>query len=112
MSEKMKVAYIAGPYRADTISEIRHNIRRAEDAAEVLWKSGYAVICPHKNSGFFDGLVPDKQFLDAGLRFVEIADVVFVLKGWPGSVGSKAEVDRAKELGIEIDYMFVGPGMD
>jgi len=104
---EMKLAFICGPYRAGTITEIGDNIQRAKEASKVLWKSGYAVICPHMNSAMLDGLVPDKQFLDAGLLMIEKCDVVFVLKNWSSSEGSKAEVIHAKAKGIEVDYRFV-----
>jgi len=106
MADKMKIAYVCGPYRADTIVGTGDNIQRAKEAAKVLWKSGYAVLCPHMNSAMLDGLVPDKQFLAAGLRMLEVSDVVFVLDKWSGSKGSVAEVKRAKKKKIKIDYSF------
>ena len=60
---KMKIAYIAGPYRAKTYSEIDLHILNAQQVAIQLWQIGYAVICPHKNTAHFEGLAPDNIWL-------------------------------------------------
>ena len=45
-----RVAYIAGPYRADSRRGIWQNIRRAAEAGVVVARKGYAVIVPHCTS--------------------------------------------------------------
>ena len=60
----MKVAYVAGPYRAPTPYQTLRNIREAEYIALKLWKMGYAVICPHKNTSLFDGECDDSTWLE------------------------------------------------
>ena len=52
---------------------------------------GYAVICPHKNSGFFDGVVPDKQFLYCGIEILSRCDCAVLVEGWDKSAGSRDE---------------------
>src|SRR4051812_24706808 len=47
---RMKLIYIAGPYRAATEWQVVQNIRRAEALALAVWQSGAACICPHKNT--------------------------------------------------------------
>jgi hypothetical protein len=42
----MRIAYVSGPYRANSIRQVLHNIRAAEEVAIQLWKFGYAVISP------------------------------------------------------------------
>ena len=100
----MKVAYIAGPYRARTIFGRILNIYRARKVAINFWKKGYTVICPHMNSAFFDGKALDKTFLDGYLRLVEASDVLIMLPGWLNSSGSKAEHKLATSLKKEIIY--------
>ena len=100
----MQIAYIVGPYRAKTIYEIKENIRRAEQYAVKYWQLGYAVICPHKNSAFFDGIVPDQSFLDGDIEIIKRCDIVVMTPGWEKSSGSVNELEFAKELGLTIIY--------
>lgn len=104
----MKVAYIAGPFRASTFWGIVQNVRAAEAVALKYWKLGYAVICPHTNTANFDGAVPKDieqlVWLDGDLEFLRRADVVVAMSTWEKSTGAKAEIALAKELGKEIIY--------
>ena len=61
--KKMPLAYVAGPYRSDSGHGIYQNIRRAEKVALKLWRLGFSVICPHKNTEHFDGACPDDVWL-------------------------------------------------
>ena len=101
----MKVVYLAGPYRAKTIHKVVENIRTAEKYAIELWKKGYAVICPHKNSALLDGVVPDDYFLGGDHEILKRCDIVYMLPGWEKSAGASAEHQLAKNLGIEIIYI-------
>lgn len=98
----MKVAYVAGPYRAKTIYEITQNIERAKRLAVKLWKKGYAVICPHANSALMDGACDDAVFLDGGLELLRRSDFVVLLDGWKESAGTFKEVELAHELDIPV----------
>lgn len=100
----MKVVYIIGPYRAQTIRGIEKNIIRAAELAEKYWKKGFMAFCPHKNSGMFDGVVPDEVFLEGGLELLRRCDAAAVLSGWEDSEGSIAEINLAQEIGIPIYY--------
>lgn len=104
----MKIAYIAGPYRSTSASGIMTNIRNAEKIAIEFWRKGYAVLCPHKNSAFFDGLAPDSVWLEGDLEFIRRlipgTDVIIMVPGWTESEGAKAERELAMSLGIEILY--------
>lgn len=101
----MNVAYIAGPYRADTVHGIVTNICAAEAAAVQLWNSGYAVICPHKNTGLLDGAIPDHVILDGDKELLRRCDLCVMLPGWQRSIGARAEEALAEELGMPILYM-------
>ncbi len=92
------VAYVAGPYRADTINGVLENIQRARDVALKLWQAGYTVICPHLNSALMDGACPDEAFLEGGLELVRRSDVVVLVGDWEKSEGTLAELELAIEL--------------
>jgi hypothetical protein len=104
----MKIAYIAGPYRDESIVIIGENINHAAEYAKKYWLKGYMAFCPHKNAAFFEGLVPDKVFLKGGLEFIKRMipgkDIIVMIPGWMLSPGSHEERDLAIDLGIEIIY--------
>lgn len=100
----MKLAYIAGPYRADTINGTVENIRRAEATAKEYWRSGYAVICPHKNSGLLDGIISDNHFLAGDLEIMRRCDIAVFIPGWQFSEGAKKEHEAAIKWNMQIHY--------
>jgi hypothetical protein len=100
----MRVAYIAGPYRAPAAHGIVQNIRRAEAVALKYWKLGYAVICPHKNTALFDGTCADSTWLDGDLEILARCDVIVMMKGWEKSQGAAEELQHAESLAKEVIY--------
>lgn len=96
----MKIAYLSAPYSAPTQNEVYENIQTARRLSVALWKLGYAVICPHLNSMFMDGVVPYERFLEADLTILSKCDVLFAYR-WRESDGATAEVRRALKLGLE-----------
>lgn len=100
----MKVAYIVGPYRAKNGRTILENIRAAEAVAIKYWRLGYAVICPHLNTAFFDGLCEDHVWLDGDLEIVKRCDVLVAMHNWKESAGSVRELQLAESIGKEILY--------
>jgi len=104
MDDGPKLAYIAGPYKAATARGIVENIQKAEAVAIKYWKAGYAVICPHKNSALFDGIIPDGEWIKRDLIILSRCDVIVMMQGWKDSEGAKKEHDFALQNGIEIIY--------
>lgn len=101
---KMKIAFISGPYRADTEWEVKKNIERAESYALKYWREGYAVICPHKNTAFMGGSLPDHFWLRGCQAFVSVSDLVVMIPGWEKSKGAKEELSLAAKMGKAIIY--------
>jgi len=99
-----EVAYIAGPYRADTHYGINQNIAAAEAVAMKYWRKGYAVICPHKNTAHFDGGMPDETWLNGDLQILSRCDVIVMMKNWGKSEGARSELTFAKIRGIEVIF--------
>ncbi|MFA5036700.1 MAG: DUF4406 domain-containing protein [Candidatus Izemoplasmatales bacterium] len=100
----MKVVYIAGKFRASTHYQIHLNIIHAEAAALKWWKQGYSVICPHLNTAHFQNECSDDVWLKGCEELVRRSDIVYMLKGWETSQGSRRELELAIELGKEIEY--------
>ena len=99
---KPKKVQIAGPYRADTLHGVHENIQYAGRIAATLWKMGFDVFCPHLNSAYMDGIVPDERFLNYCLREIPDCDCLVLLDGWKNSSGTLKEIERAKELGKPV----------
>jgi hypothetical protein len=98
----MRVAYISGSYRSNSVNGIYENIQKARDVAMKYWRLGYAVICPHTNTAFMDGACPDHVWLDGDLELVRRSDIVVMLPGWQSSEGSIKEYQEAVENDKEI----------
>ena len=80
----MKVIYVAGKFRGHNAWEIEQNIRKAEEVALQIWQNGAACICPHANTRFFDGVLPDKTFLDGDLDILVLRNVTAACgEAWP-----------------------------
>lgn len=100
----MRVIYVAGPYRGDTVNEIHHNIQAARLAAEAVWNLGLVALCPHTNTAYMDGLADDEIFLAGGLELMRRCDAVYVFRLRKGSRGTQAEIDEANRIGIPVLY--------
>lgn len=100
----MKVAYVAGPFRGPDAWAIEQNIRRAEEIALQLWKRGFAVVCPHANTRFFQGAAPDDVWLRGDLEILSRCDCIVMTPEWYRSAGAREEHRFAEERGIPIFY--------
>lgn len=100
----MTTIFISGAYRGDTISEVHDNIERARQVAERYWRDGYAVLCPHTNSGYMDGVVSDQRFLAGTLELAARCDAIAMMPGWYRSEGARAEHEQAMQRGQKIIY--------
>jgi len=98
----MKLIYIAGPYRGPNAWAIEQNIRRAEDAAALVWQAGHAALCPHANARHMDGITTDENFLAGTLEMLRRCDAVILIKGWKDSQGARDEHREALWLGKRV----------
>jgi len=101
----LKVIYVAGKYRANSDNGVFDNIIHARREAVKLWNQNWAVICPHTNSMFMGSrLGGDEKFIEGDLEILSRCDAIFMLSGFSHSVGAMIELEKAKELGLEIYY--------
>ncbi len=98
----IKVVYVAGPFRADTQWGIMQNVRKAEDAALMLWKAGYIALCPHAMTQNYQNECPDGVWLEGCIELLRRCDAIYLVEGWQNSEGSGEELKIAKELGLAI----------
>lgn len=96
------LVYVAGPFRGANSWEMEENIRRAETLALECWRAGYATICPHTNTRFFQGAAPDKVWLTGDLEILRRCDALVLTPDWERSSGARAERDFAVKHGIPV----------
>ena len=101
----MRVAYIAGAYRAPTVNGIYLNIQKARAVAFEYWHRGYAVICPHTNTALMDGNDDSHVWIDGDIEILKRCDVIIMMAGWEYSDGARHEHDIAESLNKEIIYL-------
>jgi len=104
----MKVVYVAGPFRGPDHWAIENNIRRAEALALEVWKLGAAAICPHSNTRFYQGALPDHVWLDGDLAILARCDAILLTEDWQNSQGARAEHTFAMNKGIPIFHTLTG----
>lgn len=116
----MKLIYIAGPYRPYTCADgtwvgTPMNIRNAEVTAvnlvNELGHLGLFPVVPHLNTRDFENQVKqndDQYFLDGTMATLERCDAVLLTMPNADEVssGTKAEVHRAHQLGIQVYRSF------
>lgn len=116
----MKLIYIAGPYRPFTnacgaLVDTAHNISIAELTAvhlvDTLGHLGLFPVVPHLNTRDFENQVKqnnDQYFLDGTMAMLERCDAVLLTMPNADvvSTGTKAEVHRAYQLGIQVYRSF------
>ena len=116
----MKLIYIAGPYRpytgADGIGigtpmNIAHAESTAVNLVNALGRYGLFPLVPHLNTRDFENQVEqndDQYFLDGTMAMLERCDAVLLTMPNADvvSTGTKAEVHRAHQLGIQVYRSF------
>ena len=90
--------YISGPL---TVGDTYTNLARAIQAAEVVWKLGYAPYVPHLNH-FWDQIVPHsyEDWLALDKEWILGCDMLYRLKG--ESPGAAVEEEFARAFGIPV----------
>jgi len=107
MKRRIRV-YVAGAYSADNVLSVLQNIGRGEKACAKLFRLGFAPFCPwHDKSYVIDN--PDtnfsvRDFHEHSTAWLEVSDIILVLKKSEYSYGTTMEIERAKRLKIPVCY--------
>ena len=101
----MKLLYIIAPYSAPTHIQVKHNIAEAELLAQYYWLQGNAVICPHLNTAFFSGLLPETDFYQGTLLMLSKVDQAIIHPGFRQSSGCIDEIKYAEGCNIPLQYI-------
>ena len=97
-----KIIYIAGKYRGANEDEIRANIRKSEQKAAEVWKKGAVAVCPHKNSAFMSGIIPEEAFIEGYMDLLLRCDALYLVDNWQASTGARLEVKQALAYNIPV----------
>lgn len=105
----MKRMYIAGAYSANNVIDVLNNMRKGMRKATEKLLEGYSPFVPwfdyHFQLMLREGeTLSVKHYYDYSMAWLEVSDLVYVLNGYENSKGTLAEIKRAKELGIPIQY--------
>ena len=104
----MKRIYIAGPYSADNVMDVLHNIRAGIQASYDVFKAGYAPFCPWLDYHYvlFDkaSRLTINDFYDYSIAWLRVSDALLVIGDYKTSKGTLAEIDEAGEIGIPVFY--------
>jgi hypothetical protein len=99
----MKLAFIAGPYRADTDFERMNNILAARAVAAEVWQvDGWGAICPHMNTSMFSGICDEQKFLDGAMEILSRCDAIVLMDGYMSSEGTFKEKKFALKHNIPV----------
>jgi hypothetical protein len=98
----IRLAYVAGPYRAASAWDREQNVRAAEHVSLQLWRGGVPAICPHTMCRFYQDASPDAVWLEGMLEILRRCDAMVLCPGWQESEGTRVECVEATARGIPI----------
>lgn len=110
---KIRRIYCAGaitPYKSEhPVFGFLGNIARGVRASLVLLLKGYAPFCPFLDFQYWFYLregenITEKMIKDLSMAWLEVSDAVLVLPKYRKSAGTKAEIERARELHIPVFF--------
>lgn len=102
----MKTVYVAGAMNSGNILGVLTNVETGLRRGGELAEAGLAPFIPHLDiflalKGFN---LPMEFYYDYTMEFLTRCDCMFVCENSENSVGTKAEIVKATELGIPIYY--------
>ena len=104
----MKRIYIAGPFSANNVMDVLHNIRRGIETAYEVFRLGYSPFCPWLDYHFV--LMDEAEWLNVddfyrySIDWLEVSDAILITGDYENSKGTLDEIQRAKQLQIPIFY--------
>jgi len=101
----LKLFYIIAPYTASSHIKVQNNINEAKILAQYYWLKGNAVICPHLNTAFFSGLIPESDFYQGTLLMLSKSDKAIIHPRFKHSSGCIKEIKFCEENNIPHKYI-------
>lgn len=94
-----KRIYISGAVTGATGYE-----KRFAEAERRLREIGYSVVNPVRVNAEMPKDMSWDEYMDMSMCMLGLCDSIYMLKGWKGSIGAVQELERAKELGLDIYF--------
>ena len=104
MSTRMRVIYVAGPFRGKTAWEVAENVRAAERLGFEVAQLGAMPLIPHANTSNFDGTMTAEFWLEGTMELLRRSDAVIFTLDWDRSSGARGEEKEARRLAIPCFY--------
>jgi hypothetical protein len=106
MIERMKAIYVAGPYSSPHFMQGLQNMEHGIRVGAELISLGFSVFCPFLDYQFifFQPNLSREQYLAHSIEQMVRQDMLYVLKGWESSEGTKEEMKMAALVGLPIYY--------
>lgn len=105
-ADKLKLVYIAGPFRGPAPSDVDRNIERAEAAARFAVTRGVFPVTPHSIGARLQDVGSQESFwLPGTLELMRRCDEVWVVPKFEQSKGTRNEIDEARRLGLRVVYL-------
>ena len=104
--------YVAGAYSADNVLGVLQNIGKGEQFAGMLLMEGFTPFCPWLDRQFVlqfprSTSLTVEKLKESSMAWLEVSDCLIVVPdNWEHSPGTKAEIERAKELDIPVFYEY------
>lgn len=83
---------------------VQKNIETASEVALQLWKWSYSVLCPHKNTGGWDGACDYTVWINGDFEMIKRCDLLVVLPNYESSSGTKREIQCALDNDTLVYY--------
>ena len=99
---RMKVVYVAGPFRGETAWRVAENIRAAERVGMKVAELGAMPLIPHANTANFDGTMSDRFWIDGTAELLLRCDALVTTERWRASSGAVGEVELAHKHSIPV----------
>jgi hypothetical protein len=109
----MKKVYISHPLRGDTDRDVPNyrilfnNMKRIDKVCRYITRyySDVLPLSPVNAFSFFEPFFDDDKALEMCLKLIELADEMWVFGDWKTSEGCRKEIERARELGIPVNFL-------
>jgi hypothetical protein len=107
----MKKVYVAGSYNGPNVIQVLDNMRIGMRASLDVLRAGFSPFCPwfdyHFQLMLRDGeTLSIEDYYRYSMAWLEVSDVVYVCNYREDSNGTKAEIQRARELKIPVFFTF------
>jgi hypothetical protein len=101
----MKKIYVAGKYNDTDVIKVLNNIKKGMKKCVEIIKRGDIPFSPWLDFHFqwFEDFT-EEEYKRYSMAWLEACDEIYVLNNWHTSEGTKAEIKRARELGIPVIF--------